>query len=416
MVRFNWTLAGIFLAFILAWAFILPIRLAIPPEVTFSSDASEYSGGAIHLSRSFFYSLDGVEPFFKREPGQSIWLAGIYIVFGEENRVAIFAMQALLYAAALYFFMTEASRLIGKHAGFLLLVFGLLFPSVLHAIFSPDRELLALVFALLGTTFMFRLHRTKSWSDALLAGACIGYLLITYSPFLLFPIWLLPVLFFLKIDWKKVLVFLIVAFIPMAIWGTRNHLQTGQACVTGCSRAAVAWHVRGEQAEHLRGVEPFMCLWAEYISRDWSERSDYCSFNAVKNRQWPEGPTGDAADVAVGAEGQQKILQYFPWYLWFSAFEIIELHVPFVNGWGQAYNVLVTMATVLLYLGVLCALPFLKRREFALLAAIPLYCIGIFILTDATPRYLLPVLFCYVFFAALGYDRLLSRIQSSWHR
>jgi hypothetical protein len=188
-------------------------------------------------------------------------------------------------------------------------------------------------------------------------------------------------------------------------------MVTGRAALSGTFRPAVTWYVRGKQAEHLRGTEPFMCLWAEYISRDWSQRSPYCSFNGVKNTRWPQGMTAPEEHLPAGQEGISLIKQYWPWHLWFSVFEILELHIPYVDSWGFPYNQFAALSSLILYVGFLLAIPSLKKRETWLFLAIIAYNTGIFIMTDATPRYLMPVAFCYVFLASLGYDRALTRIH-----
>ena len=111
----------------------------------------------------------------------------------------------------------------------------------------------------------------------------------------------------------------------------------------------------------------------------------------------------------IAAGGKAKILHFFSYYLWFSVFEIIEFHLPYVNGWGFAYNALAALSMVILYVGCLLAIPSLRRREYAIFLVLILYCTVIFSLTDATPRYLLPVIFCYALFAGIGYDWLIKK-------
>ncbi len=63
----------------------------------------------------------------------------------------------------------------------------------------------------------------------------------------------------------------------------------------------------------------------------------------------------------------------------------------------------------MLYAGFFVGLRAFFRPENLLWATIIVYNTLVFILTDATPRYLVPVLFCYAVFSAIGYDRLLKR-------
>lgn len=123
---------------------------------------------------------------------------------------------------------------------------------------------------------------------------------------------------------------------------------------------------------------------------------------------------GVPADLQITKDGQAKIFANLGNYLWFSLFEIAELHFPYTNGWGRVYNVGAMLSTAFLYLGCLFGLRTAFRwPEFLLFAGIALYVTGLFILTDATPRYLVPIIFCYALLAGIGYDVLISRI---WRR
>ena len=141
----------------------------------------------------------------------------------------------------------------------------------------------------------------------------------------------------------------------------------------------------------------------------------------MKNARWPTGFHGTPDDILAGVTGQQKILAHLPNFLWFSVFEVLELHLPYVDGWGRDYNILAAAATVILYIGCLAACVSLMRRrsrwkrDYALLAVILVYTVLVFVLTDATPRYLMPVIFCYAAFAGIGYDRLLTLLSHGEH-
>lgn len=402
------------IVFATVWSATLAWRLNDEPrEQAFSHDAAEYSAGAVYLLQDGMYSLDGITPTFEREPGQSLYLAAIYAVFGVENRIAIYLIDALLYLAAALVFVREFARINSRRASLIALGLLLTLPSGFHVIFSLNREVLALSLGLLLAASLLKLLRLPTFKTALLSGALLGLLVITYMPLLLLPVFLGPLLLLWRIPWQKIAVLFLCSAVPLALWAGRNQIIAGQPSLSGTFRPAAAWYVRGQQAEHLRGIEPFMCLWAEYISRDWSNRSEFCSFNGIKNRRWPQGITAPEEHIPAGIEGKALIAQYFPWYLWFSVFEVLELHLPFVDSWGLPYNGLAALSSLMLYVGVLLAIPAFKRKENWLFLAIIVYTTGVFIVTDATPRYLMPVIFCYTALAAIGYDRVLSR-YSSW--
>ena len=88
------------------------------------------------------------------------------------------------------------------------------------------------------------------------------------------------------------------------------------------------------------------------------------------------------------------------------------MHIPFVGGGISHYfNIYIAVTGALMYLGMIFGLRSMFDRRFVFLALIILYNVGVFALTDATPRYLVPVLFGYAVFAAIGYDALLSRLK-----
>lgn len=407
----RWQTAGIIL-FACTWAFVFSVTIDSPRVNTFGGDAAGYNAGAVSLVQSGTYAIDGV-PTVDREPGESLLLAGIYLVFGIENRIAIFAVQGLLALAAFFFFTNELRRRAGDRAAAICFLLLILFPASWYVIFSAIRESLALSLGLCAAAFLLRFERSRAWRDAIASGALLGMLILTYMAFLLLPLGLAPAVYYLwRVRLPQAAVVVVVPFLFVAAWGARNLVLTGHACLSGCQRPAITWYVRGEQAEKIRGLEAFRCLWSEYISRDWTGRSDACSFNNVKNTQWNRGvrPEELDQDLALGKEGQRKILRHFGSYLWFSVFEVLELHLPYVNERGHRYNVSAAAGTTILYLGVLAGLwTVLRRRDLALLLLIPAYATGVFILTDATPRYLMPVIFVYAMIAGIGYDKLLSR-------
>ncbi len=396
--------------FFVMWAILLPSRLSGPISETFTHDPGDYSAAAIHLVKEHFYSLDGVTPALEREPGYSFFLAVIYFVFGVENRFAIFAMQGLLYLFASFFFVRSLDRRVTDRliapVCFILL---LLLPSVYHMIFSAYRESFALTLLLLiSGVFLDFLHQ-PSWRSSCMLGCLLAYFSLTVVSFIFLPFFLLGLGYFLRCRLKFFLAPLFIPLVILSLWGLRNAHTTGHWQLTGGVRSSAMWYVRGERSEHLRGIEPFRCLWSEYISRDWTGRSRQCSYIGILNTRWPAGSTfGDPRVIAWG--GQKKIVLYFPFYLWDSIFEVLELHLPYVNGWGFLYNALAALSMVVLYVGSLFSIRSIWRREYAFFLLLILYSTLSYSLTDATPRYLLPTIFCYAVLAAAGFTSMIRRI------
>lgn len=369
-----------------------------------SGDPYQYDALARSLVLHGTFSLDGVTPFFEREPGYSVFLAAVYAVFGVGSYAAVFALQAALHAAATFSFARSVRAFLPRGATTALAASLLFAPPVFHALFALTRESVALSLAMFFTAAVFSLLRAPTLAKAAGAGALLGFLILVNIPFMLFPVGFAALLLWWRIPWTRVLLCTAVAAAVLAPWGIRNEVHRGAPCLTGCYRSALQWYVRGEQAEHIGvGIEPAMCLWAEYVSRDWSARSPYCSFNGVWHLKWPEGFVGVPEDARIAREGQAKIVSHLLSYAWFSLFEIVELHLPYVNGWGRAYNLSAVAWTAAAYVGCALSLPFLRRREYLLFAAFMAYTTALFALTDATPRYLVPILHCYAFLAIVGY-------------
>lgn len=415
------------LVFAVIFLVLVPGRLRESPELTFSSDAGHYHKGALHLLHDGMYSIDGVVPFTDREPGQSVFLALVYALAGDGNRLAIYLAQSLLYLGVLLLFSKNVKKLTNARAVQLFVWIGVLFPAVWCVLLFPNREALALVLSMLSVMALMRYSQRPTYCAAGLVGLVLAALILTYIPLLLLPVVFLSAWLVWHLPWRHVPALLVCAWVPIGLWGVRNSQVLDHFCLARCTTQAVVWHVRGVQAEEVTGLEPLKCLWAEYVSRSWVGRSPACSFNAVKNRQWPNGTHADLADLQVAKAGQAKIKAHFVNYLWFSLVDVLEIHLPFVNGWGHTYNLLAALGSGLVYLGILIAgLALLVRKipwqaVFWLFLLIPGYLVTFFALTDGTPRYLLPVIFCYFFGAALGYDVLISlqlwkQLASSFRR
>ena len=385
------------------------LHLHAAEEVIRGSDALDYSMGGKHIAKMQFYSLDGETAFLEREPGMSMFVGVVYFLFGIENYLPVFLIQGVLFFVSVLFLVRTLSRFCDERCVTICLYLLLLMPSFFHAEISLLREGLTLSLCILFATYLLRFTHNPSWQSAWIAALLLGMIILTYTPFVLLPFFLVAFVLILKLPYRYLLVLFCIPFLFVALWSGRNFAHTGDFRFTGDLRSSWMWHVRGEQAEHIRGLEPFKCLWAEYISRDWSGRSDYCSYNAVVNRRWPtRRPLGIEADIARA--GQHKILQNLPYHLWFSVFEVLELHLPYVNGWGFSYNVLTSLMTLFVYVGCVPALPgVLKRREYAVFLLLILYATLAFSLTDATPRYHVPTFFAYIVLASQGYASLTSR-------
>jgi hypothetical protein len=348
-----------------------------------------------------------------REPGQSALLAFTYAIFGIQSHIGVFLVQGLLLFVASFVFCRMLARITSPRVAditfFLLLTSG----STLHAVFTAYRECLALSLLLLFGALYISYTEKKECRKVLGLGVLLAATILTYYSFIYFPVALALLWSMERKPVKCIVLLLLTTYALTNLWAYRNYAYLGQFSIIDSSRANIAWYVRGEQAVNVQGLEPLRCLWAEYVSRDWSVVSPSCSFNAIMHRHWPNDFVAGVDYSPDGQEGIAKIKAHPFSYLWFSVVDTIELHLPYVGGgWGTAFHAYALLTQVLLFLGFAFGLSSLQNptlRFFWLLIA---YNTLLFVLTDATPRYLLPVFFCYAVISALGYDRALKRFSS----
>ncbi|MBP9773592.1 MAG: glycosyltransferase family 39 protein [Candidatus Peribacteraceae bacterium] len=401
-----------FVLYAILCAVVFSSWLPYGPADGFAGDADAYNRGAINLAQSGFYSYDGIHPTAEREPGYSLFLAVIYWIFGIGNFRAVFIVQALVYVAAVTLFCRQLVPMAGKRTAGIAFFLLLTQISVFHAIFTLYREISALIALLLFATVFLSYQRKSTYMKAIGMGITLGYSILCYFSFLFFPFALVGLLLWQKFPWKHILISFLICMSIVSVWVLRNKAY-GDSASMASWRVSVMLYVRGEQAVRVTGTEPFMCLWAEYISRNWEGRSSACSFNGVMHTELPEKFDQTFA-AKISGEAKQKILSHIGNYLWFSVFEILELHLPFVGaGWSRLYNIAASVTLLCTYIGCLFSWLYVRMKKYLLFVLLIGYNTSFFILTDATPRYLMPVIFCYVLFAALGYNRLLTRFTKA---
>mgnify|MGYP000919509726 CR=1 FL=1 len=273
----RWLRIGLLL-YVFLWCIALFRLLQTDPSFSVGiGDALSYSEAAANMVRLHFYSFDGLHPYFDREPGYSAFLALVYSAFGLYNRVAVFFVQGLLHAAAVLMFTRTLTRFLSDRIAVIVYLLLLTSPSVFHVIFSVLREGIALPLFMSLAIVLLYLLQASTMRRAIVAGTLLGMLILTVYSYVFLPVFIVCFFIFCKLPWRHMIPILLIPAISVCLWSSRTAYYTGEFRPIDIHRAAVMWHVRGQQAEHMYGMEPFRCLWAEYVSREWSGRSPVCS-------------------------------------------------------------------------------------------------------------------------------------------
>ncbi len=391
---------------------VFPFSFQIPTHTVFTGDDLDYSRGAENLLELGMYSFDGKTLTNFREPGMSFFLTGLYRLFGVRNIFALFFVQTVLFFLASVYFCHQISKVTNQRIGFFTLVLLLTSGSVLHSIFSAYRECLTLILLLffcgLSLHQWFRFLALRS----ILLGILLAMTILTYYSFLFFVPFLLIFWMYEKQVLRHLSLVFIVCMMIVGGWAIRNAGHGKGLRIVDSTRQGVMWYVRGQQAEKIQGLLPARCLLAEYLTRSWQGLPHECSYNATWHLRWPKGMDAypEASFLAGADEGKAKILAHPFSYAWFSLFEILELHAPFVGGgWSTKFNVYAALTQLIVGIGFLFGIRKMWSSSLRLMTVLLLFNTALFIFTDATPRYLIPVFFCYALLAACGYDTLLKR-------
>lgn len=413
MMRSRYILAGGIVLYLLITALLLPSRLAIDPDITFSNDSSSYHNGAIHIARSGFYSLDGIEPEIGREPGYSLFLAGLYVLFGEGNRIAIFLTQALLYLVATLLFLRELRHISSERAAMICGALLLFLPPVFHITLTVYRESVTLSLILFMSTAWLSLRLMPSLKMAAITGILFGMLLLTYIPFMFFPFLLFGLCMYLRMQWQHVVTIFLISFTFLGAWGTRNE-KYDEWTLLKTYRTAGIWAMRADQAETFGILDPFRCILSEYITRRTPDHlKNHCHSGGFAHATWvSEFPDTAEGKIALEKEAKRRIFEHPLNYAWHTAINTLTYHLPYVNGWGFLYNVTAALGTVILYTGIITFLVHIRKlwnKEYLFFLILALYPAIIFSLTYPLPRYRMPTLFCYAAFASVGYASWLHR-------
>lgn len=385
----------------------------------FVSDAGDYALMAQNLLKHHIFSLDGITPTIEREPGMSAWLAIVFFFFGT-HALTLYIAQGILFMASTWFFTRQCEPIIGILPSRAVWYALCIIPTAHKIILSAHRELLAYAVLTIILGLALRQLRHSNVRAAIATGLLSGLLTLIYFSFVILPL-SLAVWFLMQRKYVAAFALVLCLLFPGA-WMTRNATQGFGWSIVGSARTTLAQYFRGTAARDVAGVAgPWRCLWAEYITRNYENVPISCYINGVLHTTWPEG--FDTIDPEYAAQGRALIREHVLAYAWFSVAEIAEFHVPFVGGgWHRAHNVWLTAWWAVILAG-LAGVPLAYRTQrnrafLQLLLLVVSPVIFGFALTDATPRYLTPLLSLYAALSIVGYTSVISwlRTASSFRR
>jgi 4-amino-4-deoxy-L-arabinose transferase-like glycosyltransferase len=367
-------------------------------------DSLEYRRHAISLLRRGIYSFDGTTPDRMRQPVYPLFLAGVYVVFGDSN-APVYYVQAGLNTASV-FLVWKLALMLGLSgragAGAALLV----------AVYPPFARLSALVLTetlsiLLLLCFALLFVRTASRPDAgraIAVGAIVGVHTLCRPITALLPL-CLPLMFWFVLGrfGPAARIGLLAALgftLAVAPWAVRNTVVLGRPTFLSTEGGAGAYVGTRPDAEQIweQGLGRFVesaevraIIGDEYYI---SEEAD-ARFRAAALSRFLGHP---AQTLVHGVVQVLKAWAYMP------GIRAVAREHPWL--WGP----LVGVEVICLLLALYGALTARSRVLSVLLLGIPAYYTAILVPLFAVPRHMLPLFPLVAIGAATGASRILARL------
>lgn len=403
----QWVLRVCVLLYVVIVAVLVLRIIAGASYKPFTNDAAFYSAGAMSIVTQRVYSVNGVDPTNEREPGYSVFLAPIFLVFGRDALPAVALVQAGLLLAAVHCFVRSARHVLGQPITITTACLLLLSPAVFRIVCTPYREAVTLSLLI----FLAALHslfvRNASWLTAAGMGLLLSVLSLTYSPFLLLPFLFVGIFVYQRLSKRFLLAVLLIPCITVLLWSWRNERMLGRFEFIGAYHTASFLQTRALQVTSFTLADPALCLWREYVSRQLDRQKTGCYI------QFADGD--EAAYHNTIRESIRAILSSLPMFTWEAAFSALEYHFPYV-GWGRPYNLAEFCVTLIISYGVLLSIRSMWNPQLAFYTAILLYHLSIFMLLPALPRFRMTVYVSYVVLAATGYTLVCRFLHRCFRR
>lgn len=225
----------------LAYMYLAPGLMASPDYV------KEYSPLARNILAGNGFAIQAGQPYLDRVPLYSVFLAGVYGVFGASDSVARAALALVDGASAIFVFLI-AREVFGKRVAILSALAFALYPPLVHlgTYITADNLFIALNLAFI--LFLVKFFRAPSLRYAIISGLLLGLASLTKPATIMVPV-LLLIAFPLYARYAlrsfnlrqvaRLGALLLVFLLTILPWSIRNYAAFHEVTVLNLSRATL---------------------------------------------------------------------------------------------------------------------------------------------------------------------------------
>lgn len=381
--------------------------LALAVRITFVSlfpqpapDSAGYDGIATNLLSIHSYSVDGVNPDMEKPPLYSLFLAGVYLVFGH-SLLAVRLLQAFLDSISCLIIYSISQRIFDNRK--ISLIAGLaasLHPEMVASTAYILSETLATFLITTSTWALIRAASGQNKLSYLGAGALLGLATLCRPITLIFPAFLLIALIVFSRQRGRVIALTLLFSLAMASiiapWTLRNYRLSGEFLPIGVGGGANLW---------IGSYQPWD---GDYNYKDLSDKLEIHQ-GASSQIEIDERLRREAIkNIKNNPLGYLRLCVKKFGRFWF----LIPGNKEVLKGKVLIKGLLYTFHFIILFFFVL-GLRFVKRNW--TIAALPplliiLYFTLMHVILFTIPRYRIPIIPLILVFSAIGFYQVINLI------
>jgi 4-amino-4-deoxy-L-arabinose transferase-like glycosyltransferase len=445
--RFLLLLIGIILVNFLFWGFEF---LGSPPAS--GGDGVRYNEIALNWLNGKGFIFRG-EPA-NMAPGYPAFLSLVYLLFGQNNYVAIRLVQIVLVILSILIIYHISQRIFGEKSATLISLCLAVFYGFTIAAQRFGREVFILFMLTLSLYFLYRTFFSKRKIWFFISGIFLGLLALTNSVTQLLIIFVLPVIYLIdrkKLDFKKIAIncFLILAgfLIIVSSWSVINKTMSGSYSLAPregnilLMRANYAETLYKDYPAHLIGYT-FGYYFAEKIYPEVNVHAmtDRSALFIREDELKAMGFSKIEINSITRDEAIKKILSQPHKYAAMMVLDLVSFNSPFKPQKGELWSnmrihvmfaegrrpelsnfvksgIILTIRFIWLVFflfmiyGIVKTIKNRKLANISFLLAVIIYFNFIHALIHSRPRYALPIYPIYITFFALGILFFISKFS-----